>query len=60
MPGSARAEVYFIAAMMILIVVLCVAATYAFFKTYRSEMRAKEKRIADAKETAKQNAEKVN
>jgi len=44
MPGAGRAEIYFIAAMMILIVVLCVFAVYFFFKTYRKEMREKEVR----------------
>ncbi len=45
MPGSGRAEVYFIAAMMILIVILSVAACVIFFKTYKKEMREKEERI---------------
>jgi len=46
MPGSASAEVYFITAMMILIVVLSVASVYFFFRTYRKEMREKAERIA--------------
>ena len=41
-----RAETYFIAAMMFLIIVLCVAAVYIFIKTYRKEMREKEERLA--------------
>lgn len=44
MPGSARAEIYFIAAMMILIMILCVAAIVIFFKTYKKEMREKDER----------------
>ena len=41
MPGAGRAEIYFIAAMMILIVILSVTAVIAFFKTYKKEMREK-------------------
>lgn len=39
MPGAGRAEVYFIVAMMLLILVVCGVAVYAFFKTYKKEMR---------------------
>ena len=45
MPGAGRAEVYFIAAMMILIVILSVTACVVFFKTYKKEMREKEERL---------------
>lgn len=55
MPGSGRAEVYFIAAMMILIVILSVAACVIFFKTYKTEMREKEERIAAAEREASVN-----
>jgi uncharacterized protein YpmB len=41
MPGSAMAELIFIAAMMILILVISFAAVYFFFKTYRKEMAEK-------------------
>ena len=41
MPGAGRAEIYFIALMMILIMILSVAAVYFFFKTYKKEMREK-------------------
>lgn len=41
MPGAGRAEIYFIAAMMILIMILSVAAIVIFFKTYKKEMREK-------------------
>lgn len=44
MPGAGRAEVYFIAAMMILIIILSVAAVTIFFRTYRKEMSEKESR----------------
>ena len=57
MPGTGRAEVYFIAAMMILIVILCVTACVAFFKTYKKEMRDKDERIK-VKEAAAETAEK--
>ena len=45
MPGAGRAEVYFIAAMMILIVILSVTACVVFFRTYKKEMREKEERL---------------
>ena len=52
MPLASRAEFYFIAAMMFLILVLCTVSVYIFFKTYRKEMREKEER-ARRKEVAK-------
>ena len=58
MPGASRAEVYFISAMMLLIVVLCVVAVIAFFKTYKKEMRAKAEREQQSAE--KPVAEKEN
>jgi len=42
MPGFGRAELYFISAMMLLIIIICGVAVYAFFKTYRKEMLEKE------------------
>lgn len=47
MPGAERAELYFIAAMMVLILIVCVIACYFFFRTYRKEMREKEARLAE-------------
>jgi flagellar basal body-associated protein FliL len=44
-----RAELYFIAAMMILILVGCAVACVAFFKTFKKEKAAREKRSADRK-----------
>lgn len=44
MPGSALAEIIFIAAMMVLILIISFVAVYFFFKTYRKEMREKEAR----------------
>ena len=41
MPGFGRAEFYFISAMMLLILMVCGVAVYAFFKTYRKEMHEK-------------------
>lgn len=42
MPGSATAEVIFIGAMMILILIVSFAAVFFFFKTYKKEMKQKE------------------
>ena len=41
MPGSAKAELIFIAAMMVLILVISFASVYFFFKTYKKEMAEK-------------------
>ena len=49
MPGAERAEIYFISAMMILIVILSVAAIWFFFKTYKKEMREKAAREAETR-----------
>ena len=38
------AEIIFIAAMMVLILIISFVAVYFFFKTYRKEMREKEAR----------------
>jgi len=46
MPGAERAEIYFIAAMMVLILIVCTVAVIFFFKTYRKEMREKAEREA--------------
>ena len=43
MPGSGMAELIFIAAMMVLILVISFAAVFFFMKTYRMEMSEKEK-----------------
>ncbi|HEX8251052.1 MAG TPA: hypothetical protein VF599_22955 [Pyrinomonadaceae bacterium] len=44
-----RAEIYFIAALMILILIGCAVACVAFFKTYKKEKAAREKQIAERK-----------
>ena len=62
MPGSGRAEIYFIAAMMLLIVVLCIVSVFVFFKTYKKEMREKAEREgakAEAKKSSEANDETV-
>ncbi len=43
MSNSVLGEIYFIAGMMILILILCAGATYAFFKTYYKEKDAQQK-----------------
>ena len=53
MPGADRAEIYFIAAMMVLILILSFAAVYFFVKTYKKEMRDKRER------ESRKSAEKV-
>ena len=56
-----RAETYFIAAMMFLIIILCVAAVYIFIKTYRKEMREKEERpVAKTKAGEREEASSSN
>ena len=44
MPGTGKSEVIFVAAMMILIMILSITAVYVFFRTYKKEMREKEER----------------
>jgi len=41
MPNSALAEIYFIVAMMVLILILSAAAVYLFFRTYKKERSKK-------------------
>lgn len=47
MPGADRAEVYFIGAMMVLILILSFAAVYFFIRQYKKEMREKKLRDED-------------
>ena len=49
MPNASRAEIYFIAAMMILIFVISTVAVYFFFITYKKEKAEKLKRIEKQK-----------
>lgn len=45
MPNASRAEIYFIAAMFILIFIISGVAVYFFFHTYKKEKAEKQKRI---------------
>lgn len=49
MPNSSTAEIYFIAGMFVLIIMICVPATYFFFRTYKKEQAEKQKRIEKQK-----------
>jgi hypothetical protein len=44
MPGSGTAEIYFVTAMMILILIISFATVYFFFRQYKKEMRSKRER----------------
>lgn len=50
MPNSGLAEIYFIAGMMVLILIVCAVAVYAFFKTYAKEKRDREQHEAERKQ----------
>lgn len=52
MPGSERAEIYFIAAMMILILIVSFVAVFFFVKTYRKEMAEKAQRQGEKAKAA--------
>ena len=53
MPGAERAEIYFIGAMMVLILILSFAAVYFFINQYKKEMR--EKKARDEKKAEDKN-----
>lgn len=55
MPGSAAAEIYFIAAMMILILIICGVAVYFFARTYKREMAEKQRRAEEGNAAEDQN-----
>ena len=55
MPFASTAELYFIAVMMILMIVFSVVSIYIFFRTYNKEMREK----AARKEKEKQKTEEA-
>ncbi len=44
MPNAGLAEIYFIAGMMVLIMIISAVAIFFFFKTYKKEMRERELR----------------
>lgn len=47
MTNASIAEIYFIAAMFVLIFVICGVAVYFFFRTYKKEMRQRQKRLEE-------------
>lgn len=53
MPGAERAEIYFIAAMMLLTLILSFAAVYIFVKQYKKEKNEKQIRDKQKSEKAK-------
>jgi len=56
MPGAERAEIYFIAAMMVLILILSFASVYFFFRQYKREMG--EKRDRDEQKRVEKSTQK--
>jgi Tfp pilus assembly protein PilO len=60
MPNSSRAELYFIAAMMILILIMCAVSVFFFVKTYKKEMKAREWRKAEKEKLRDQKSEIQN
>lgn len=58
MPNSGLAEIYFIAAMMILITIICIVAVFFFFRTFARE-RAEKKDHAVKKSPEKETSETV-
>lgn len=54
MTNAAVAELYFIAVMMILILIMSVAATYLFFRQYNREKRDKDKINEEARRFLKE------
>lgn len=62
MPGAGTAEIYFIAIMMLLILLVCGVTVFFFAKTYKKEMADRKKRSegkSDQAETEKSEAEVV-
>jgi cbb3-type cytochrome oxidase subunit 3 len=53
MAGSGRAEIYFVAGMMVLIIIFSLGAVFFFFRTYKREMREKQERIERQKQQAR-------
>jgi cbb3-type cytochrome oxidase subunit 3 len=48
-PNASQAEIYFIAGMFVLIIVISAVSTYFFFRTYRREKADREKRAEKQK-----------
>ncbi len=57
MPDSELAEIYFIAGMMVLILILSTGATYLFFKTFYAEKRMREEERRQKKLEKEQKSE---
>lgn len=49
MPNASAAEIYFIAAMFILIFIICAVAVYVFFRTYKREKIQRQKQLDEKK-----------
>jgi len=49
MLNASKAEIYFIAGMFVLTLVISAAATYFFFRTYKREKTQRQKRIEKLK-----------
>jgi heme/copper-type cytochrome/quinol oxidase subunit 2 len=58
MPGNVRAEIYFIAGMMVIILIVCALAVYFFVKTYKKEMRERDKQRAEKQTPAGEGAQR--
>ena len=60
MPGADRAEIYFISAMMVLILIVSFTAVYFFVREYKKEMRQRKERAErKASEKAQLHGEKT-
>jgi flagellar basal body-associated protein FliL len=49
MPNASQAEIYFIAGMFILIILISAVSTYFFFRTWKKEKTERQKRIEKSK-----------
>jgi len=49
MPNALQAEIYFIVAMFVLIIVISTVAVYFFFRTYKKEKADTQKRLENQK-----------
>ncbi len=52
MLNASQAEIYFIAGMFVLIIVISTTATYFFFRTYKQEKARRQKRAEAQKSKA--------
>ncbi len=51
MPMPSWGEIYFVAGMMLLTIIITIVSIYFFVKTYRKEMREKRERQSDKQKT---------